>query len=170
MKGRITLGVVLGAVIVAFLIFGLFIGVFYLITLGRAKAEQPQVMMTILPAPTLTPTMATPTAAPETTLTPAAVDGLAPGMYVQISGTEGDGLRLRIAAGTDKDSRFLGYESEVFQIKDGPIFADGFTWWLLEAPYDPARAGWAAGQYLTLVTAPEQPTATPASSSQGAFP
>jgi hypothetical protein len=83
------------------------------------------------------------------------VDGIAVDMFVQITGTGGDGLRLRSGAGTGNPPRFLGYEAEVFRVKDGPIFADGFTWWFLEAPYDPNRSGWAAATYLAVVTPPQ---------------
>jgi uncharacterized protein YraI len=73
---------------------------------------------------------------------------------VQISGTEGSGLRLRSGPGTGNPPRFLGMDSEVFSVKDGPKFADGFTWWFLEADYDATRSGWAASQYLTVVANP----------------
>ena len=56
------------------------------------------------------------------------------GMYVQISGTGGDGLRLRSGPSRNDDPRFLGYESEVFMVKDGPRFSDDLTWWFLRSP------------------------------------
>jgi len=37
-------------------------------------------------------------------------------------------------------------------VVDGPEQADGFIWWYLEAPYDTSRSGWAASQYLGLVS------------------
>jgi hypothetical protein len=49
-------------------------------------------------------------------------------------------------------------EAEVFLVKDGPKQSDGFTWWFLEAPYDPDRSGWAASSYLVMV---RNPTVTP---------
>lgn len=155
---RLTPAIIIGSLAVGIVLFGLVAGIFAFITIRRKAPAAPAAQLTVLPAPTLTPTLATPTPAADLTSTPQAVDGMAPGVYVQITGTGGDGLRLRTLAGTDKTPRFLGYESEVFQIKDGPTFADGMTWWFLEAPYDPARAGWAAGQYLTIITAPEEPT------------
>jgi len=42
-------------------------------------------------------------------------------------------------------------DAEVFEVKDGPKMADNFTWWFLEAPYDPGRSGWAAANYLKVV-------------------
>jgi hypothetical protein len=83
-----------------------------------------------------------------------AVYDVSVGGYVQISGTDGQGLRLRTGPGTGNEPRFLGMDSEVFLVKEGPEEADGFTWWYLEAPYDPARSGWAASAYLTVVNNP----------------
>jgi hypothetical protein len=89
------------------------------------------------------------------------VGGISIGSYVQISGTDGAGLRLRSGPGTTNPQRFLGMDAEVFQVKEGPKTADGFTWWYLEAPYDPQRTGWAASEYLKVVSSAElTPTST----------
>jgi hypothetical protein len=80
--------------------------------------------------------------------------GIALGNYVQIKGTEGEGLRIRSEPGLNGEFEFLGYDSEVFIIKDGPRQADGFTWWYLVAPYDETRNGWAAADFLSYVPAP----------------
>jgi hypothetical protein len=37
---------------------------------------------------------------------------------------------------------------------DRPRELDGYTWWYLVAPYDEARAGWAASDFLTYIPAP----------------
>jgi hypothetical protein len=42
-------------------------------------------------------------------------------------------------------------DAEVFEVKEGPKEADGFTWWYLVAPYDTNRSGWAASKFLTVV-------------------
>lgn len=106
--------------------------------------------MTVIPAPTMTPTVPTPVVSP----TPTAIitaDGITIGVFVQVSGTEGAGLRIRSGPGTSYDALFLGMDAEVFQVKDGPQESDGFTWWFLEAPYDPSRSGWASSAYLTVL-------------------
>ncbi len=77
------------------------------------------------------------------------------GVYVQITGTNGDGLRIRSAPGVSSTPLFLGMDSEVFLVKDGPREADGYTWWFLTAPYDTNRSGWAAASYLSLVQTPQ---------------
>jgi hypothetical protein len=117
----------------------------------------PTAILTIIPAPSSTPTPV-PDAAAAATATPnggASADGIAQGMYVQISGTGGDGLKMRSGPGVKSDTIFLGMEAEVYLVKDGPKLADGYTWWYLEAPYDSSRAGWAASKYLTIVASPK---------------
>jgi hypothetical protein len=76
------------------------------------------------------------------------------GAFVQVSGTGGDGLRLRQGAGLNYEMQFLGLEGEVFQITDGAIQADGYTWWFLEGSYDVERHGWAVSDYLEIITDP----------------
>jgi hypothetical protein len=117
-------------------------------------------VVTKIPAPTFTPVLAAPTAidtsTPETSPNPSQPGGpIKIGIYVQILGTNGDGLRIRSGAGTSNSTRFIGMDSEVFLVKDGPVEVDNLTWWLLEAPYDKSRTGWAAGSYLGLVKAPQ---------------
>lgn len=115
----------------------------------------PTAVFTLIPAPTSTPPPA-PGAAVSPTPTQASlvVGGIGVGMYVQITGTDGDGLRLRAGPGTDQSQRFLGRDAEVFEVRDGPRDASGYTWWYLVAPYDESRSGWAAADYLAVVAAP----------------
>jgi len=118
-------------------------------------SEPPVAALTILPAPTSTPSP-TPTPALAATPSPAAPgQGIAIGAYVQISGTGGQGLRLRAAPGLDAALLFLGYDAEVYQVRDGPRQADGYTWWYLVAPYDEGRAGWAAADFLSVLSTPQ---------------
>ncbi|MCB9109986.1 MAG: SH3 domain-containing protein [Anaerolineales bacterium] len=110
--------------------------------------------LTMIPAPTHTPAAsATPTVDPFATPTVDAntihIDG-----YAQITGTGGDGLRIRSAPGLNTETVFRGEESEVFLVKDGPQEADGYTWWYLVASYDETRAGWAASEFLAVVPEP----------------
>lgn len=154
---RVNIWVMLGAVLVA---GGLVVGIGLLIFLAPAPpvpARGPAAQLTIIAAPTPTSTRPpvvetnTPTAAP-------VVGGISVGNYVQITGTDGAGLRLRAGPGTSQAMRFVGMDSELFLVKDGPTDADNFTWWFLEAPYDPTRSGWAASKYLTVVASPPTPT------------
>ncbi|HNN14828.1 MAG TPA: hypothetical protein PKL78_14805, partial [Anaerolineales bacterium] len=96
--------------------------------------------LTMIPAPTHTPAAsATPTVDPlaTPTLDPTVINING---YAQITGTGGDGLRIRSAPGLNSDTVFRGEEAEVFVVKDGPQNADGYIWWYLVAPYDDTRA------------------------------
>lgn len=109
--------------------------------------------LTLLPAPTSTPpSPPTPTPNAASLPTPTALPGqIAPGRYVQISGTGGDGLRIRAAAGLDAKPLFLGFDSEIFLVQDGPVVADGYVWWQIASPYETQRNGWAVENYLEVV-------------------
>lgn len=109
--------------------------------------------LTVIPAPTST-SSAPPTATIDPFAPTPAPTGIAIGNYVQIKGTEGEGLRIRSAPGLSGESQFLGYDSEVFIVQDGPREVDGFVWWYLVAPYDQTRVGWAASDFLSYVPAP----------------
>ncbi|MFH1909139.1 MAG: hypothetical protein ABIL11_17450 [Chloroflexota bacterium] len=116
------------------------------------------VALTLIPAPTSTPRYVAPTLTP---LPPAPAASPTPlpgafalGVYVQISGTEGQGLRLRALPGLNSQPLFLGYDSEAFLVTDGPQQADGHTWWYLTAPYDQTRSGWAVQDYLSVIPSP----------------
>ncbi len=154
---QVNLWVILGGMVVAGGLVVLLVMVIWLLPASTASAPAPQTALTVIAAPSLTPTsppaVFTPTPTP-----PTSVDGISIGSYVQISGTEGAGLRLRESPGTAGALRFVGMDSEVFRVKDGPKTADGFTWWLLEAPYDPSRIGWAASKYLTIINATPEPS------------
>lgn len=109
-------------------------------------------VVTIIPAPSLTPKPVQPSATPNPTLTmvfflPEGVIGV--GAYIQVSGTEGAGLRMRAQPGLDGAVEFTALDSEVFLVIDGPVTEDGYQWWHLEAPYDATRNGWSAGDFLT---------------------
>jgi hypothetical protein len=110
--------------------------------------------LTVIPAPTGT-SSAPPTPTIDPFATPTTPAGVAIGNYVQITGTEGQGLRIRAAPGLAGEFQFLAYDAEVFVIQDGPREVDGYTWWYLTAPYDETRVGWAAADFLTYIPAPE---------------
>lgn len=76
------------------------------------------------------------------------------GAYVQVIGTGGVGLNIRSAPGLVGNIEFLGYDAEVFEVRDGPQEADGLTWWYVVTPVDENRAGWAAAEYLEVVANP----------------
>lgn len=109
--------------------------------------------LTVIVAPTATPDV-TPTATVDPFAPSPTPTGLAVGTYAQITGTNGEGLRIRSAPGLTGDLVFLGFDTEVFLVQDGPREADGYVWWYIVAPYDQNRAGWAAADFLTYIPAP----------------
>lgn len=121
----------------------------------KADEDWQLAALTVIPGPTSTPRVL-PTATHDPSLgTPTPLPGeLAINGYVQISGTEGEGLRLRDAPGLSSEPLFLGFDAEVFQITDGPQEKDGYTWWYLIAPYDDTRSGWAAEAFLEWIPSP----------------
>lgn len=138
-------------------LFGLLLAVGLLIfsrLLGPAPASSlPE--LTVIPLPSATPTA---TAAPPTPEPPTPVDtpggesagprSFAQGQLVLISGTGGEGLRLREAPGLDAAIRLVALENEVFEVVEGPVPSDGYNWWRLTNPYDRSKQGWAADQFL----------------------
>lgn len=117
-------------------------------------------VLTVIPAPTTTLTPTVPPVSLTLSATPTLtvgenVGGIQVGVYVQITGTGGDGLRLRAGPGTDNEPIFLGRDAEVFLVKDGPKEGSGYTWFFLEAPYDTTRSGWAAANYLQVIASTE---------------
>ena len=129
-------------------------------------------MTRTLPTPTGVPTaaitvVAFPSATPVSTSTPSGLKdptvlpepspqpgGIHPGALVQITGTGGDGLRLRVEPGLENEILFIGPESEVFRVQDGPAEVDDFIWWYLISPDNSSRQGWAVSDYLIVVQTP----------------
>ncbi len=111
-----------------------------------------EAVLTVIPVPTLTPTVIPPTLALTATLE--TYSGIQVGGYVKISGTEEEGLRFRRNPSLNGEIIYLGLEDEVFLVKDGPEDQDGYLWWYLEATQNEARKGWAVSNYL-------QPTQNP---------
>ena len=109
-------------------------------------------VVTVVPRPTASmAVVAPPTPAPTETPVPQAVadpSSISIGGLVEVYGTEGEGLRLRQDPSTTGTIMALAGESEVFTVLDGPVEADGRTWFQLVSPSDTARAGWAVGDFL----------------------
>jgi hypothetical protein len=149
--------VILGALAFAAVLIGLAVlAVYALPPAGGQAAGEASALLTVIPAPTSTPPgmnnlFFTPTPTINPLIASGQTGGIAPGVYVQITGTEGEGLRIRTAPGTANDVKFLALDAEVFKVFEGPQDADGYLWWYLEAPYDQTRNGWAAANFLRVV-------------------
>jgi hypothetical protein len=114
----------------------------------------PSPVMTVVLPPTATSTSFIPTSTPTPTETPTPVpppkidEGIVIGGFVEVAGTEGDGLRLREDPSLDAKIAFLGLENEVFEVREGPVEEDGYEWWYLSNPYNAEKEGWAVANYL----------------------
>ncbi len=125
------------------------------LTPGEEDPYQGGAELMVIPMPTSTPTLP-PTLTPIVLPTPTAQvdDGIQSGGHVRISGTEGEGLRLRVDPSLESDIIYLGLEGEIFLVREGPVDADGYIWWELEAPLNASRQGWAVSHFLLPVQSP----------------
>ncbi len=152
---------IIGLLIAVALLAGFWAAVIFL-RQPEAAAGKSDLAITVVAAPTLTPVISmpppvattTPTQAPAQNGIPPSNGSIAVGMYVQITGTGGVGLKIRDQPGTSSKQLFLGMESEVYLVQDGPKQKDGYTWFYLVAPYDKNRSGWAASNYLSIIQKP----------------
>jgi hypothetical protein len=123
---------------------------------GGPAAPAPVVTILVLPTPTATlipvPTSTqTPTAAPSPTLDPSAGVAFRVGDLAEVTGTGGEGLRLRSEPDLEAPINLVAVESEVFEVREAPREADGYWWVYLVNPFDPTMNGWAVAAYLRLL-------------------
>lgn len=86
------------------------------------------------------------------TPTPTAAPGqISIGTVVQVTGTEGIGLRFRASPNLVGQEVFMGFDTEAFNVLDGPRQADGYTWYFLSSVNNENRNGWAVSNYLTVL-------------------
>lgn len=151
---------ILAAVVVAGLLF--LLGYVLILMVGAKNPSatspndpsNPSLALTIIPAYTETPIVIMPTSMASATpdapvLLPSGVIGI--GAYVKVGRTEGAGLRIRADASTNAEIRFIAYDDEVFKVIGGPIQANNYTWWQMEALYDKTRSGWSVDSFLDVV-------------------
>lgn len=144
--------------------FGLALVIATLLLLWFTRTSQtavsaPTAAITIIPLPSNTPIVPTATATqtptqPSTELPVPPPGDISIGAYVQVTGTGGDGLRLRTGPGLEQEVRLLGLEDEVFLVEEGPQSVDGYSWWFIQGLFDESRRGWAVSNYLRVVQNP----------------
>jgi hypothetical protein len=151
--------VIVGALIIALILFCLTSALLWFTRPETINPGQSTAVLNVISVPTATEVEGTPT--PEFDQTPSASalpspppGEIAIGAYVQVSGTGGDGLRLRAEPGLDGEVRFLGLEAEVFLVEAGPEQVDDYTWWYMVAPYDDSVNGWGVSNFLVVVQNP----------------
>ena len=157
-RGLFSPWVILGGIGMAGLLSMVFIGSILAVRSKPVNSPLGTVVLNVIPAPSDTVPPPQPTEAPTPTTSelppPPGGMGISVGVLVQVSGTGVDGLRIRTDPSLQGQVKFVGIEAEVFQVKDGPKEADGYTWWFLVAPYDETLNGWAVGDYLRVIQNP----------------
>ncbi len=146
MKDILNPWIIAGAVIVASILLAVSFFAAGSFTPADQRIYNGQAVITVIPVPTFTPT-------PQPTfplIQPTLEIGLGihVGGYVQISGTEGEGLRLRLDPSLNGEIVYLGLEGEIYRVSAGPEEQDGYLWWKLEAPLNESRTGWAVSNFL----------------------
>lgn len=159
LRSLINLKVLIGATLVAVCLFAALLAYLFSARRELPNAAASTAVLYVITAPSATPLVPLASATPITTPTSQIPETLPNGIltvgaYVQITGTGGDGLRLRSDAGLSGTVRFLAIDGEVFQVLDGPQEVDGYSWWLLQAPYDPNVEGWAVDDFFVVVQNP----------------
>lgn len=159
LRGFLNLKVLIGGVLVSVCLLAVLVAFLFSTRNERLADASSTAVLYVIAAPSATPPLpiasATPSPAPTSAVPGSSTGGiLAVGAYVQITGTGGDGLRLRADPGLEGTVRFLAIDGEVFQVQDGPREVDGYSWWSLQAPYDPNVQGWAVADYLVVVQNP----------------
>jgi len=150
--------VVIGSIALGILFLCIAVGVL-MVTSEQNTAAQSTAILEVIYAATSTQASSSVTPQVEQTETsqipPSPPPGtIAVGAHVQVAGTGGDGLRLRIEPSLDGQILMLGSEAEVFRVHEGPREADGYTWWYLVGPFDESRYGWAVANFLVVVQGP----------------
>ena len=149
MKNFLNPWVIGGTILVASLLVALSFLAAGWLTAEPQTAYQGGGVITVIPVPTATQTpLPTPTETPAAAPLPGDGGGIEVGLSVQISGTGGDGLRLRRDPSLTGEIVYLGLEGEIFSVRGGPQQSDGYLWWQLEAPLNPQRQGWAVADFL----------------------
>ena len=116
---------------------------------AQVAPAQPAFWPTPIPQVQFTPTIALPTPVPSPSLPPG---NFAIGVMVQVVGVDTSGLNIRSAPGYSGTPRFLSPEGSTFMVVGGPQSVDDLEWWKLEDPEDSTRSGWAARNYLMVVS------------------
>jgi hypothetical protein len=123
-------------------------------------APPPSDLSSIIAVATVKPYTTTNNAYPVNTndpYVPTPTPTLAPGQIsigsvVQVTNTEGTGLRFRAQPSLVGKEVFMGFDTEAFKVVDGPKQVDGYTWYFLASINNENRTGWAVTNYLKTIT------------------
>ncbi|MCB9461655.1 MAG: hypothetical protein H6670_18525 [Anaerolineaceae bacterium] len=92
---------------------------------------------------------------PAVVITPTPV-GITVGATIAVRGVDDQQLNVRNVPGiNDTSIQFRADEDEQFLVVEGPVQADGFTWWRIQDAVDTTRSGWAVSNYLGVIATPQ---------------
>ena len=133
-----------------------FIGLFFFLAVRLASGpasggEEVRALLTVIPAPTVTPTVYAEPTRQTLDIHYVSEDGLSVGAVVEVYDTGGTGLSVRPRPGTGGLLNFVAYDGERYQIIGGPDSKNDYVWWELKDTNDPERTGWAVSDYLRSV-------------------
>jgi len=153
LRGCITPWVLFGAVLISSLLMAVTFLFIWWTSQGSVPSQPGTAIVHIIAAPTAIPVLPTPTSS--INATPQTSDNIIlVGTSVIVSGTGGDGLRLRFSPGLESKIRLLAPDGTQLQVMDGPQQMDNYTWWYLENPGDLNQRGWAVADFLSPVPSP----------------
>jgi len=151
-KGIVTLPT---CIISLFLGIAVFLGIIMaVISSGSNPVQEPAdalAQLTIIPAPTLTPTSPVVYEEPNLEVRYVSPEGFSIGAYVTIEKTQGAGLKIRPNPGTGGETSFIAMDGDLFVIIDGPDERNGYSWWKLQGFEDKSLVGWGASDYFSLI-------------------
>lgn len=116
---------------------------------GQAAAPPGGAWPTAIPQAQPSATVPLPTPVPTQTLPPG---DFAIGVTIQVVGVGEAGLNVRSAPGLDGTPLFLAGEGDFYTLVGGPQDVDGYEWWKIEDPDNPASVGWAARNFLMVAS------------------
>jgi len=73
------------------------------------------------------------------------------GIKVEISGTGGDGLRMREDPGMDSEILYLAREGEDCIILEGPKIEENLIWWKIQSLEEENKSGWSVQTYMNTI-------------------
>jgi len=153
LRGCLTPWVLLGAVLISSLLMAVTFLFIWWTSQGSVPSQPGTAIVNIIAVPTAIPVLPTPTSS--INATPQTSDNIIlVGTSVIVSGTGGDGLRLRFSPGLESKIRLLAPDGTQLQVMDGPQQMDNYTWWYLENPGDRNQRGWAVADFLSPVPSP----------------